>query len=255
MFSTKIGYSLSTTPNVICNFLSMDDISGAVLENPDSTVHHAECSFVVQVQSSGGETEDTASNQIPKRKIASDSEPSENDEAGSVLASISDTEKQLEAALAPQPYHLQAASIAERDQWIATINATLRAYQRNKEEQASQRGSALLVCQLRLRSFYNGLLFQTSTALLVAVNFFVTVSAARPPQPTSSNLCWRSQRIREPIAAREHPPSFVAQPVSSRSSDTRRTHESASARRHNRSARIIAGRAARPTGGRRAAGA
>ncbi len=59
---------------------------------------------------------------------------------------------------------------------MSAINAALRAYQRNKEEEVRKRGSALRICQLRLLSFYNGLLFQTSTALLVAANFFVTVS-------------------------------------------------------------------------------
>ena len=177
LFSTKLGYSLSTTPNVICNFLSMNDISGATLENPDSTVHHAECSFVVQVHSSGDDNADAASNQDDTSKPPNNSEPSEKI-ACVVPESIVGETVVNEVHLGPKPYHLQASSIAERDQWINAINTALRTYQRNKEERARQRGSALRICQLRLRSFYNGLPFQTSTALLVAVNFFVTVSAA-----------------------------------------------------------------------------
>ena len=46
---SKIGYSLSTSPNALCNCLSMDDISGAVVEDPDGFDCHTECTFVIQV--------------------------------------------------------------------------------------------------------------------------------------------------------------------------------------------------------------
>ena len=176
LFSTKLGYSLSTTPNVICNFLSMNDVSGATLENPDSTIHQSECSFVVQVHPSGDDDANAASNHDERSKFPNNAETSGNIACTVPESGAGDTAVK-EARLGPKPYHLQASSIAERDQWINAINTALRTYQRNKEERARQRGSALSVCQLRLRSFYTGLPFQTSTALLVAVNFVVTVSA------------------------------------------------------------------------------
>ncbi len=149
----------------------MNDISGAALEDPNSTIHHTECSFVVHVKlSCGGE----GLNCVQSTKWV-------NDDAEQTCAdpeSIAYGFDMQDTSLAPQPYHLQASSIAERDQWITEINTALRAYQRERAEKARQGGSALRMCQLRLRSFYTGLLFQTSTALLVAVNFFVTVSAA-----------------------------------------------------------------------------
>ena len=154
----------------------MDDISGASLEDPDSTVHHDECSFVVQVHPSGDDDANAASNHDERSKFPNNAETSGNIACTVPESGAGDTAVK-EARLGPKPYHLQASSIAERDQWINAINTALRTYQRNKEERARQRGSALSVCQLRLRSFYTGLPFQTSTALLVAVNFVVTVSA------------------------------------------------------------------------------
>jgi hypothetical protein len=144
----------------------MEDISGATLEDPDSTVYHDECSFVIQVLSSDNRN--------------SDHDTSIQDELVLPSESIirASERKVREAHFGPKPYHLQASSIAERDQWMNTINATLRAYQTKKEEQTRQRGSTLHLCQLRLRSFYTSLPFQTSTALLVAINFFVTVSTS-----------------------------------------------------------------------------
>ncbi len=161
---------------MICNFLSMSDISGAVLEDPDSTVHHVECSFVVHViPSSGGR----APNHDQNREWASDTEPSkeESTEEHSLPGCITVDKEMQEAPFGPHPYHLQASNIAERDQWINAINTALRAYQRERLERVREKGSALRICQLRVRSFYTGLLFQTSTSVLVAVNFFVTVSA------------------------------------------------------------------------------
>jgi hypothetical protein len=180
LFSTKIGYSLSTTPNVICNFLSMSDISGATLEDPGSTVHHSECSFVIQVQQPSNDKADSVSVYTQScRNLPNDADPSGKMACGLSKSIAGDSEIQ-QPRFEPQPYHLQASSIAERDQWMNAINTALRAYQRTKEEEVRKRGSALRICQLRLRSFYNGLLFQSLTALLVAVNFFVTVSALCP---------------------------------------------------------------------------
>ncbi len=157
----------------------MNDISGAFLENPDSTVHHAECSFIVQVRPFGGVVADAASNCDQNRKLSSvDTEPSGKAAEGVVPEPIPYDKEMQNTRPLPQPYHLQASSVAERDHWMVAINTALRAYQRDKAEKARQRASALRMYQLRLRSFYTGLPFQTSTALLVAVNFFVTVSAA-----------------------------------------------------------------------------
>ena len=159
----------------------MNDISGAFLENPDSTVHHAECSFIVQVRLSGSVVADAASNSDQNRKWSSlDTEPSGKAKGVFPLPIADDTENRNTRPV-PQPYHLQASSVAERDLWMVAINSALRDDQRDKEEKARQRESALHMYQLRLRSFYTGLPFQTSTALLVAVNFFVTVSVAFHP--------------------------------------------------------------------------
>ncbi len=178
LFSTKIGYSLSTTPNVICNFLSMNDISGAALEDPDSTIHHAECSFVVQVHMLSRDRDVQAMSRNESLiNTPKDAKLAGNCKLDAHEHTACDKDRQ-ESSLEPQPYHLQASSVAERDQWMSAINTTLRAYQRNKAEKARQQGSALRMYQLRLRSFYTGLPFQTSTALLVAVNFFVTVLIA-----------------------------------------------------------------------------
>ena len=163
----------------------MDDISGAVLEDPESTLHDAECSFVVQVH----KTLDSASGTAPPSgqnsrcssigsKAANPEGPSEPVLDFSVRA---DSAPSADALPSPQPYHFKASSVAERDQWMHAINAALRAYERDKAEQEHRHRSRLRRLQRRLRIFYTGLPFQTSTALLVAVNFFVTVSApARP---------------------------------------------------------------------------
>jgi hypothetical protein len=147
----------------------MNDISGAVLEDPDSTVHHAECSFVIQVRRGVNIIKDTAFNCNQSQNLSMDAEPNGQAAGG-------DLEVQ-EVLLEPQPYHLQALNIAERDLWMHAINSTLRAYQRDRAEKVRQQGNVLRIYQLRLRSFYNGLHFQTLTALLVAVNFFFTVIA------------------------------------------------------------------------------
>ena len=151
----------------------MDDISGATLEDPESTVHHDECSFVVQVHPFEIENADAVSFHNECSKTPNNEQFERV--ASCVPKSMAGDTVMKEIRLGPKPYHLQASSIAERDQWMNAINTALRTYQRNKEERARQ-GSWLRICQLRLRSFYNGLLFQTLTALLVAVNFFVTVS-------------------------------------------------------------------------------
>jgi hypothetical protein len=159
----------------------MNDISGAVLEDPDSTIHHAECSFVVQVHRPESNRDDPAMNRNQSlRNTPNDATIVGNEKRSTEQCEQSayDTDM-LDSSLGPQPYHLQASSIAERDQWMSAINTALRAYQIKKEEQARQGESALRMYQLRLRSFYAGLPFQTTTALLVAVNFVVTVLVVR----------------------------------------------------------------------------
>ena len=162
----------------------MNDISGAVLEDPDSTVHHAECSFVVQVRQCVNIIKDTAFNCNQSQNLSMDAEPN-----GKVVGG--DIELQ-EVLLEPQPYHLQASNIAERDQWMNAINSALRAYQRDRADKVRQQGSMLRIYQLRLRSFYNGLHFQSSTALLVAVNFFFTVIATYHPYARRHARCGNS---------------------------------------------------------------
>jgi hypothetical protein len=160
----------------------MDDISGAVLEDPDSTLHDAECSFVVQVHKKLDSASCTPPNSGPNSRCSSTgSKPNLESLSEPVLdfSVRADAASSADALPSPQPYHFKASSVAERDQWMHAINATLRAYERDKAEQEHRSRSRLRRLQRRLRNFYTGIPFQTSTALLVAVNFFVTVSAAR----------------------------------------------------------------------------
>jgi hypothetical protein len=219
-----MGYSLTTTSNVICNFLSMDDISGAFLEDPDSTFYDAECSFVVQVHknldsatvtppNSGGSSRCSSigSKGAPPAALEGAAEP--------VLDFSVRADAAAAAPPAPRSYHFKASSVAERDQWMQSINAALCAYQQAKAEQEHRSRSRARRLQRRLRAVYTGLPFQTSTALLVAINFFVTVSASAP-----AKLCGGASRLYAPHAPRSDgrrgvwlspPPAIPPQPPQS----------------------------------------
>jgi hypothetical protein len=170
LFASKIGYSLSTAPNAICNFTSIDDIFRAVPAEPESQFHDEECSFIVQVHKKG-----------------EDGVISESDQHGLAHKKLSfeftaRNKFNKETRICPRPYYFKATSIAERDQWISAINSALRANQREKEYKEIKNKNLFRRLQPTLRSIYSGLWFQFATALLVALNFFLTVS--------KFELCW-----------------------------------------------------------------
>ena len=49
LWASRIGYSLSPNPDIICNFISFDDISRAEVVDAESKDWRTKCDFVVQV--------------------------------------------------------------------------------------------------------------------------------------------------------------------------------------------------------------
>jgi hypothetical protein len=148
----------------------MDDVTRAVLAEPDSLFHDAECSFTVQVRTKGGDSEISESDQYNPL--------SSNPSVLAALGNQSFTSRKnndKETQIDPTPYYFKASSIAERDQWVSAINSALRAYQREKAYEELKNKNAFRRLQPKLRSIYAGLWFQFATALLIAVNFFLTV--------------------------------------------------------------------------------
>jgi hypothetical protein len=159
----------------------MDVISGAVLEDPDSTFYDAECSFVVQVHKNLDSASVTPPNSGGNSRCSSiGSKGASEPVLDFSVRADADAAAAAATPPAPRSYHFKASSVAERDQWMQSINAALCAYQQAKAEQEHRSRSRARRLQRRLRAFYTGLPFQTSTALLVAINFFVTVSASNP---------------------------------------------------------------------------
>jgi hypothetical protein len=177
LFTSKIGYSLSTTPHAICNFLSMEDIDSAAPDDTANSPHNAECSFIVSVLSRENRTRN--SDQIIHHSDSN--QPDSSITAAATQQTATQEPFQGGGAVAipplgPKPYYFRASSIAERDEWIDDINSALRAFRRTEGSDGGQRASALPGYQLRLQSIYTSAPFQAATAITVGLNFFVTVS-------------------------------------------------------------------------------
>jgi hypothetical protein len=175
LFSSKIGYSLSTTPNVICNFLSMDEISGAVPEDAESQNYNAECSFIVQVQEWCDLKSTDLSTDLSGTSCRNESNCCSSTSAGTPYDFSHRNGAEKVSQFHAKPFYLRASCKAERDQWINDINSAVLAHRKDKANQTNQRNHAFYRHQLRLRSFYTSFSFQAATAFLVALNFFVTV--------------------------------------------------------------------------------
>lgn len=152
-----MGYSLSTTPHAICNFLSIEDIAGAepeVYEGIGNAPQDTERSFVVKVHAHGSPGN-----------------------IGESVHSPGEISKDKTLPLSPKPYYFKASSITERDQWIEDINSALIGFHRKREAGGVLRIGSWRRFQRRLQSIYTSAPFQTATAITVGLNFFVTVSA------------------------------------------------------------------------------
>ncbi len=170
---------MSTTPNAICNFLSLGDVSRAVPDESESQFHDAECSFIIKAHK---QDEAGATSELDRLSPASYNPPGFATVAALGKSSCDNTSRNkvdIETRLGPKPYFFKASSIAERDQWVSAINSAVRDYQREKAYEECRKKSAFRRLQSRLRSVYTSLRFQFVTALMVAVNFFLTVSSNR----------------------------------------------------------------------------
>ncbi len=186
LFSSKIGYSLSSTPSVLCNVLKMDDISEAVIEDPGGVDGNSECSFIVKVLIVDPLNKASAEQELEGTGEQSEVDCMDHFKRPVYSQDLSSFKKHalldqgIASPLLPQPYYFRARSVSERDHWITDINTALRLYRDKKDKHASQTRSFLRRNQQKLRAVYDSVAFQTGTAMLVGLNFFFTVPARSP---------------------------------------------------------------------------
>ena len=166
--------------------LELKNVVAAVIENPDAVDNNEECSFVVKssrdwnegdmYENGNSKTKDIDEYDISTEALDSIMHDSINtpEFSDEVLAEYS---KYISKSTSPLSYHFRATSVADRDQWIKAINLAIQAQRNAQAESAFQARSLLHQIQSRARVVYLSVPFQMGTALLVALNFFFTVSA------------------------------------------------------------------------------
>jgi hypothetical protein len=185
LFTSKIGYSMGSTPSALCDVLDFDSITEAIVEHPDGVDNHEECSFVVMVSieartSTNGSPHKEDEDQV---ELSGGSKAASNDNILFTSLDEPDFPEDLRAVYSdyiskpgsPRSYHFRATSVAERDTWIRDINGAVLAHRNAQTESAVHAKSFIHRIQLRTRPIYFSVWLQMGTALLVALNFFFTV--------------------------------------------------------------------------------
>ena len=186
-----MGYSLSKTPGVICDFLSIEHIVKA-----HSTNEKNECDFIVEVaeavrgttrgsnrclcsrlpstNSLGNEgcTGLQGSQEPPDSVMKADT--TRDDLNGGHEKSGAETVTIGNGIATPTAYYLRAHTVSERNRWIKDINRAVSRFQAERE--ALKKEPSLIRCQRRIRAVQMSFEFQMATACVVALNFFVMVA-------------------------------------------------------------------------------
>ena len=175
----------------------MNEISQAVPEYTENIHQDADCSFIVQVHEPN-----EGNGAINRKELGCNA----STPGGASYDSSHRNGAQKVSQFHAKPFYLRAICKAERDQWINDINTAVRTFQRVKADEMNLQNSAFHRQQFRLRSIYNSFAFQTATAFLVALNFFVTVrrhpvnsqfTATLYEQMVGSYLSHRWRKIRK----------------------------------------------------------
>jgi hypothetical protein len=180
-------------PEALCNILSLDHVSEAFIENPESTERGDECSFIVDIMKSNPPCngihpaicnhDDTRPG--TKLPTAAAPPPPSLDENRIIPANLDGKDGPLpflcaasqEILVAPRRYHFRAASTTERDRWIRAINRAVRVHRAAAARRAAAPppGPARRA-QRAVRRLYEGRPFRVASAALIAANFCFTVS-------------------------------------------------------------------------------
>lgn len=198
LWSSRIGYSLSPSPDVICNFISLDDVSCAEAVDPECKDCLTKSDFVVQVMQSStnnnieatNKNDLPAANDVPKfdwpeHHLSQRSEVTRTPWFKTVrqwlrkassfqLPALNSPSEEVQVN--PKPYFFRASSVSERNKWIHHINVAVVNFQNEKRRKLHEQGNFLLRNQAWMRDIYTSIIFRMATAFCVGVNFLAMVS-------------------------------------------------------------------------------
>ncbi len=195
LWPSRIGYSLSPSPDVICNFISLDDVSCAEPLDPECKDSSTKCDFVVQVvpnlaheniEKSNGEdlsfTKTVPKSNGPEHQLSQRSYAQRPTWFNFVkhglqraLKSPAAHDLLKEDQAAHKPYFFRASSVSERNKWIHHINLAVANFQNEKQRHIHEQDNFLLRNQAWVRKIYTSITFRMATAFCVGINFLVMV--------------------------------------------------------------------------------
>ena len=202
LWPSRIVYSLSPGPDIICNFISLDDVSCAEATDPEGEDWNTKCDFVVNIVPKSAEekyattdgedhlsSEEKLKSILPDHNLAKRSNGPQSTSFNLVRESRQRTSARInaqaaddpskDAQLAQKPYFFRASSVSDRNNWIQHINSAVANFQSEKRRKRLEQGNFLLRNQARVRNIYTSIVFRMATAFCVGVNFLVMVRPLR----------------------------------------------------------------------------